>query len=1058
VWCKVSVVVEVAAVLTLVFAPSPQAEGEDAVPSSAVVINEIHYHPPNDADTREEFIELHNRSREPVDLAGWGLRDGVRFRFAADRGPTVLPARGYLLVARDRNGVANITPFRPDQIAGPYAGELSNRRDRVELVDSRGAVVDIVEYEEDGDWPARADGLGSSLQRISCGDSGAFAGNWTVSSGRWPPAAKKVIFATGEPVRWFENLDGRDPRIRDEFPWWHPDFDSTGAGWRDGRLAVGYDVQGRASQRWIHTDATARRGLHSILLRIEFRIDERDPVNNVPTLWMDWDDGFVAWLNGVEVARRGMRSQRGSTLTTNGEYLAVAVEASGDKRSVPGYTPVWSGTSESLRRGRNVLAIGNYNANDRSSDLFATAKLVLGPAGRFADFTPGAPNTVTARRSPPLASFVSRSPREARSTDKVTIRARVEGEAVGDVRLYYDTGRGEISTRMLPESGQPPTYTGQIPAARNLSVVRFRMTATNDEGSEARCPRAGNPVAQLGYYVVDDPVPESPELSAYHLLWSGRPNCSKGRWLEGCTFVDRGTAYLDVRVKYRGDTSCGLPKSGLRVAFNRGDLFRGQSRMNFNACWQDRSMLREVLAWDLYRSIGPAHCQARLAQVYSRGQRFHGLFVELEEPGSAYLRRNSLASSGALWKCRNSIADESTTSYEKLTNEEVEEHWTQLADFGRRLNALEGAALIDFLLEHVDIEAVIEYQTVKCLTSDEDGYEKNWMLFRGRPRSGGNGPGERWTPHAWDVDLSFGQINLDDETVYVDKHPLMGTRDHLRHDRDWNGFIEGVFGRRAGDYFVRALYGRIASALENEFHPEVLGPKIDRLDAATHDAGAHDLAKWRRWGQRRQNISFHRERLRQYTTARWRFLREFLRTENRTTLDDGRGEYRTFHYMPAPRIRICEIHYRPAEGDDGEFIELRNLERTNVDVSGWSIPAIGYTFPTSSHILAGSVVVIARSPARLSSTGRVKRGTPVLGPYSGRLADRGEDLRLRDSGRRGSRVDFPETIDVVKYRDEAPWPLVEDSGRSLTLRELSRNSRAIENWVLSERPGGSPGE
>ena len=43
-----------------------------------VAVNEIHYHPASD-DPRDEFIELHDRGSEWVDLSGWSFSRGVLF-------------------------------------------------------------------------------------------------------------------------------------------------------------------------------------------------------------------------------------------------------------------------------------------------------------------------------------------------------------------------------------------------------------------------------------------------------------------------------------------------------------------------------------------------------------------------------------------------------------------------------------------------------------------------------------------------------------------------------------------------------------------------------------------------------------------------------------------------------------------------------------------------------------------------------------------------------------------------------------------------------------------
>ena len=71
-----------------------------AVFRGQVVINEIMYHPASQSDD-EEWVELHNRGTNTVNLTGWQLSRGADFIF-----PSInLPAGGYLVVA------ANVATF-----------------------------------------------------------------------------------------------------------------------------------------------------------------------------------------------------------------------------------------------------------------------------------------------------------------------------------------------------------------------------------------------------------------------------------------------------------------------------------------------------------------------------------------------------------------------------------------------------------------------------------------------------------------------------------------------------------------------------------------------------------------------------------------------------------------------------------------------------------------------------------------------------------------------------------------------------------------------------------
>ena len=63
-----------------------------------IVINEIMYNPIS-LDSGDEYIELHNRGNEAVDLSNWQFKDGIDYRFLDG---TRLAAGGYLVVAKNR--------------------------------------------------------------------------------------------------------------------------------------------------------------------------------------------------------------------------------------------------------------------------------------------------------------------------------------------------------------------------------------------------------------------------------------------------------------------------------------------------------------------------------------------------------------------------------------------------------------------------------------------------------------------------------------------------------------------------------------------------------------------------------------------------------------------------------------------------------------------------------------------------------------------------------------------------------------------------------------------
>ena len=146
-----------------------------------VVINEIMYHPPNDVDLAQ-FIELHNRGTQPVEVSGWAFTKGIHFKFP---NRCTIPAHGFLVVCRNRPTFAAYYG-QVAMVLGDFTNRLSHGSKRLELRDAQGQVVDSLKYSDTGDWPTAPDGYSASLERICPGGPSEDAANWTPSKLRSP--------------------------------------------------------------------------------------------------------------------------------------------------------------------------------------------------------------------------------------------------------------------------------------------------------------------------------------------------------------------------------------------------------------------------------------------------------------------------------------------------------------------------------------------------------------------------------------------------------------------------------------------------------------------------------------------------------------------------------------------------------------------------------------------------------------------------------------------------------------------------------------------------------
>jgi len=140
-------------------------------------------------------------------------------------------------------------------------------------------------------------------------------------------------------------------------------FDDSG--WSSGAAPLGYASGGWPTGTEL---ADMRYSCTSVFLRRTFTVDNPELVEQVG-LDIDFDDGFIAWVNGEEVARVHMAGVPGSF---------VACTANADTY-VGGGSNSWAttltGSDMPVLASSNVLAIQVFNIGDVSSDLMLNASL-----------------------------------------------------------------------------------------------------------------------------------------------------------------------------------------------------------------------------------------------------------------------------------------------------------------------------------------------------------------------------------------------------------------------------------------------------------------------------------------------------------------------------------------------------------------------------------------------------------------------------------------------------------------------------------------------------------
>ncbi|MGD8499463.1 MAG: chitobiase/beta-hexosaminidase C-terminal domain-containing protein, partial [Phycisphaerales bacterium] len=128
----------------------------------------------------------------------------------------------------------------------------------------------------------------------------------------------------------------------------------------DYRSYISYDVEAKMNEQYT-----------SAYIRIPFTVNAEDAAGfNFMTLKMKYDDGFVAYLNGAEVARRNFSGAP--------SWNSRASSGHDDSAAVTFENIDISGSLGSLQDGGNVLAIHGLNVGTTSSDFLISVQLVAG--------------------------------------------------------------------------------------------------------------------------------------------------------------------------------------------------------------------------------------------------------------------------------------------------------------------------------------------------------------------------------------------------------------------------------------------------------------------------------------------------------------------------------------------------------------------------------------------------------------------------------------------------------------------------------------------------------
>ena len=1068
----------------------------------AVVLNEIMYHPISEDDA-DEFVELHNRSGQAVDLSGWRLQDGVSFTFPTGAS---IPAGGHVVVGRSAERLrANHPGLTAANTFGNWSGSLRNSGERLALSkpdailstnavgvvdsDTIHIVVSEVTYRDAGRWGQWSGGGGSSMELVDPKADPTRASSWADSDesnkGEWQQfsVTDALRFATQPATRLHLGMLGAGECLIDEVE----ALNASGtAVLTNGGFEVG---TGTGASGW------AFLGHHR-----RSRVESTGAFSGSRAL-------RVIAPGDLDAGRNCVRAPLSGNLN-NGSVMTLRVRA----RWVAGWPEILLRT--------------------RGGGLELAARL---PVPRNLG-TPGAPNSRRVSNAGPSIDRVTHRPAVPAAGQPVVVSARVaDPDGLSSVSLRFRaTETAAFSSVAMRDDGAggdavagdgvwSATLSGRNPG----DLLQFVVEAFDNAGTTASTTFPNGPV-YAGLAPVTganirwgDPVPAGSfnhvhawlTASQNTLLSNGQDSPLVGG-LDN-TYRDATLVHGNLRVIYNaGIRRKGSPFTGqadYALTVPGDDLLLGTRDRVYGLTGnggEEATRMRNQIANWIARRMSLPYLNTAYIRFYRNGSTFGSVAEDLEQPNNDYaegwypeggdgdLRKVALAfefnDSGGFSPTGADLApfrnpDGQLRPARYRYNWQGRPSGTSASDF-TQFFALVTAAndrTSNFIPNLLNVADMDQWMRSFAL----DGCLGNWDTW-----GTGNSqnkyiyaqPGGRWRILPWDMDWVLGVGDATNRRLFGGNDAAVNVMfDTPTFQRmAWRAYQGAVAGplsvaeyqpqfnaRSAALAFNQVTGASSPSAIATYLNGRrtFLNTQIQSADAKafaiTSNGGADFTSSTAvavidgtapfaaaaisvngvpmplEW------TSVQNFRLRVPLTARTNVLNLAAVRADGTPIsgltDSVTVRFNGILQQPGDFVGIHEIHYNPAE-PGASFVELHNRSfSSSFDLSGVRLNGVGYEFPEGAVIPPGGYWVLVRNRAAFALA--YGAGVRVFDEFPGSLDNGGERLSLI----RGSGTNEV-VISEVRYDNDLPWPPEADGlGSSLQRIDASQSSWRVGNWAAA---------
>lgn len=469
--------------------------------------------------------------------------------------------------------------------------------------------------------------------------------------------------------------------------------------------------------------------------------------------------------------------------------------------------------------------------------------------------SPGKANSLVLKGFPPVVNAVKFAPDDVAPDQSVLVQASVRhSKEIREVALLYRIAapgfeKPEVALPMSAREGG--IFAASIPGQPKDQLVRFRIRATDADGNTRFYPAETEPRPALSYYVHEAyqlaKIPFGFVINTTQKEMSGANRMNRSQWgpwgRQGnkeqmpfrSAFIHfdpstRKTQLFDfVQVNPR--------KGGRKVKFYSDQPFDEMTSINLIFEYDERFLLAEPLAYELYRRAGMAAEKSYHMRVWVNGQPI-GYQLVVEQPNKGFLRRNKLRDDGDLYKLLW-YGDGLIGQHDKRTNKRAGHK--NLVALVNQLNETSDRAQWEVIRKNFEVEQVANYFAVNTALSYWDGFFNNYFTYHDV-----NGTG-KWTMYPWDQDKTWGITDGRGRVFYDmpitfgmngDKPP--GARrapapGEMQFGSWWRppGWFSGPL--LANPYFRRIFLTRTKEIIETTYTEKNFHPLIDELGVRLRD-------------------------------------------------------------------------------------------------------------------------------------------------------------------------------------------------------------------------------